>query len=58
MKNLSFAFEPGSRNIKLKVFMNVEDNRGNLGVDDHLLFEKTISIPVNVWNLILELNEE
>jgi len=38
--------------------MNVENNRGELGIEDHLLFEKKISVPINVWNLIVELDEK
>jgi len=58
MKNLSIAITPDMKKLKLKVFMNVKDLKDNLGVEDHLLFKKELSIPVNAWNLILELEED
>jgi len=57
MENLSFAFTPDKKKLVLKVFMNVE-NEGELGIEDHLLFKKELSIPENVWNLIIEVDEE
>ena len=57
MENFSVAFNPESKDMEIKVYMNVKDIAGNLGVDDHLLFKKVISIPVNVWNLIVEIND-
>ncbi len=58
MKDFSVAFMPNSNKLVLRIFMNVENNRGELGIEDHLLFEKKISVPINVWNLIVELDEK